>query len=225
MKIRKIPITPTQVSQLMARFRALKATIRPHLSDEELIRYTMQTLEPSALERVTAHLDACQACASEAERLLKSSSAWRGAAGERRLAALREQLLGEEKKQSQQLSLSGRLAQWLEQMTASWQATFQAQQALAADSQGKRRRRIWQYQSPDGEWRGYAVLDQRGDVTFRITCKEMALIERALQLRWGECRRDVQFQQVSATEVGAKVVVLSHECPDDWPEIALEVVA
>lgn len=224
MKIRKIPMTPRQVSQLMARFRVLKATIGPHLSDEELIRYTMQTLEPSALERVATHLEACQACTSEAERLLKASSTWRGTVGERRLAALREQLLGEEKKERQPPSLSGGLAQWLQQMAASWQATFQVQQPLVADSEGKRRRRIWQYQSPDGHLRGYAVLDQRGDVTFRITCKEMALLERTVQLRWGECRRDIQFQQVSATEIGAKIVVLSHECPDEWAEIALDVV-
>ena len=54
----------------------------------------------------------CVVCAAEAERLVDASQVWFGVAGERRLAALRERVLGKEKKASDQPSLSERLAQW-----------------------------------------------------------------------------------------------------------------
>lgn len=134
-------------------------------------------------------------------------------------------MLGKEKKQTKQPSLSERLAQWLEQMGASWQGALQTQQPQAADTQGKRRRRIWEYHSPDGLLRGVAVLSFRGDVTFRFTSKDMALAGSRFVLRWGKCRREVALRQASATEARAKVVILSHERPDDLSTLIVFTVA
>ena len=52
----------------------------------------------------------------------------------------------------------------------------------------------------------------------------MALAGSRFMLRWGKCRREVALRQVSATAAGAKVVIFSHECPDDLSTpIVLEV--
>ena len=92
----KIPVTAQKASELRALFAAQPASpVSPHLSDDELIGYAMEALHPSDVQHVEAHLALCEECSFEAERLLSAAPAWQGKAGQKRLAALRERVLGE----------------------------------------------------------------------------------------------------------------------------------
>ncbi|MCS7221810.1 MAG: zf-HC2 domain-containing protein [Anaerolineae bacterium] len=70
MKVRKIPVTPEKVDELMALFRGLPAQpVGEHLTDGEFIAYVMGTLSADEVARLDIHLDSCLACAAEVERL------------------------------------------------------------------------------------------------------------------------------------------------------------
>jgi hypothetical protein len=89
MKEREIQVTADQIHKLITEVRALPSTpIGDHLSDDEFIGYTMETLEPQQMERIDAHLASCPECATEMERLVEASEVWRGEKGEQRLAEL-----------------------------------------------------------------------------------------------------------------------------------------
>jgi hypothetical protein len=73
----KIQVTTKQVNKLIADLRALPdRPVGAHLSDDEFIDYTMETLEPPEIERLDTHLASCMDCVAEMERLVGAAEIW-----------------------------------------------------------------------------------------------------------------------------------------------------
>ena len=88
--------TPDQIRRLLAETTAAGGTTAPeggHLSHEEFVNYTLAALPDAERGRVQAHADRCAACGEEVRFLAAALAEWRGPAGRRRLAAMRERIL------------------------------------------------------------------------------------------------------------------------------------
>lgn len=216
--ITKIPVTAQKVSQLMTLFAAPPAS--SHLSDDELIGYAMQTLHSSDVPQVEAHLALCEECMVEVQQLLSAAPTWQGKTGEKRLTALRERVFAEMGLAPDSLQERLRLA--LQEIRASWQATFANQPAWAAATADGEARSVWEGEFQDGLLRVEGELDPNGDLTFWFDSEEMALQGKHFRLSWQELEREFTLRQVSATEVGAQVLILAHERPAEWMEFVLE---
>lgn len=224
MKTRKIQVTAKKVDELMALFRTLPAEpVGEHLSVDEFTGYAMGKLLTAEVQRLDEHLASCPNCATEMERLLEASEAWRGEQGKQRLAALRERLIGQLPTPDQP-SLRKRLAQRLQEAMENWQDTFSRRElAWAAATDDEDGREIWNWQSDDGRLRGHAVLEKNGNLTYRFVSGELELQGARFYLCLGALRREVVLRRVSETEVGARVVVPAHARPADPADFSLEV--
>ena len=67
--------------------------IGDHLTDDEFIRYGRGELSDEESNKIGNHLESCDECATEAERLIEGFKAWRGEAGKQRIDALRKRCL------------------------------------------------------------------------------------------------------------------------------------
>jgi hypothetical protein len=86
---RKVRATVGQLRRLIEDARGVPpAATGAHLSDDQFVAYSMDPpdLGPEVLAIVEQHLRSCAECADRAELLLSVSEAWRGPAGEQRLA-------------------------------------------------------------------------------------------------------------------------------------------
>jgi anti-sigma factor RsiW len=229
MKTRKIQVKANQLNSLIGDVRAVPAEpVGYHLSDDQFIDYAAETLTPEEVQQTDQHLASCPDCAEEMERFVAASEVWRGEPGKQRLAALRERL---QPVPPPALALYERFSEALQQAQESWQALFPKKPAneelarlpLAAATFDEERREIWNWQSEDGSLRGHAVLAGNGDLTFRFESKELNLDGRRFHLRLGSLPREMVWQRVSETEVGAKIVIPRSERLSDTTEISLEM--
>ena len=91
MKRKPIRATGAQIDRLLGDVKAVPAgPIGEHLTDDQFVAYSMDPPELSAeaTAAIDAHLSSCEACAAQMEHLLTVSEAWRGPAGQQRLASL-----------------------------------------------------------------------------------------------------------------------------------------
>ena len=77
-----------------------------HISDEQFIEYSSDSLSEDEVQNVLAHLEACDLCADRMEQLLEGVKAWQGIEGRRRFNTLQEQLLPDLLDQSSSESIS-----------------------------------------------------------------------------------------------------------------------
>lgn len=75
---KKNQYTTAQLNKLITEIRALpRKPVGDHLSDDEFIGYTLETLDPQHFERVDGHLASCPECTTEMKRLIEASEEWR----------------------------------------------------------------------------------------------------------------------------------------------------
>ena len=92
MPVRKV--TKGQLDKLIKDIRTVPSEkVGDCLTDDEFIRYVREELSEDESKRIDQHLESCDECLTEAERLVEGSEAWRGEAGKQRLDALRKRCL------------------------------------------------------------------------------------------------------------------------------------
>jgi hypothetical protein len=90
----KIEVSMSKVEKLRKLLSA--ASIEPesdHLSDEQFVKYSSDSLSEDEVNKILAHLETCDLCADRMEQLLEGVNAWQDVEGRRRLNTLQEQLL------------------------------------------------------------------------------------------------------------------------------------
>lgn len=205
---RKIPL----INDLMADLVALPTeVVGSHLSDEELFDYIMGRVSVSKTEQIDIHLASCAACAEEADLLVDASLPWQGKAGERRLAALRERVLGKltiPSKQSEKApSLLERLAEQLRNIRfPDITPTFALAGAYADSAKA-----LFDGQTEDGSLRWRIVQDQKKNLIVRFGSHELELEGQRVRLRIGEWERQVALRRVAPDQVGGEIVITRAE--------------
>ncbi len=238
MSTRKIKLTQKKTDELMADLKAAAGTGGEHLSDDDFVGYSMQTLTPAEVARVDEHLTSCAECTRGIERMVAASQAWRGREGEQRLEALRRRILLERFKKA----LAEALENWRALVSLPdqelWNSLFgyevrrdwrsllgreglwRPAQVTASDDEG--RRKIWKWRSPDGLLMGHAVLVEEGDLIFRFASDELELAGTPLAIRVGREYYLAKLERVSRKQVGAEIIIPADQVPADATEIAIE---
>lgn len=223
MKTRKIKVEAKKVDELMALFRAMPdEPIGEHLSDDQLVSYTLEMLTAEQVESLDAHLATCSQCSTEMEQLLETSEAWRGQKGEQRLDALRLHIQAElfDATLSDAMQTGGSpglpprkpslLEQLLEQLgsVVLWSnPLFRARSPAAAEAAAP-----WEDgQTEDGTLRWRIVNDEEGNRIIRFGSNELTLDGVRWQLFAGDWQREFVWRQVAPDQVGAEIVVTHEE--------------
>jgi hypothetical protein len=95
MTTRNLRATPRQIGRLADAIRSVPSQlVGDHPSEDQFIGYSMDPpeLSDAIIAKMDAHFSSCDDCAGRMEHLLEVSDAWRGEAGQRRLANLSLQI-------------------------------------------------------------------------------------------------------------------------------------
>jgi hypothetical protein len=174
-----------------------------HLSDDEFISYSMETLTVEEVQRVDEHLASCPECAEQMEQLMEASEAWSGEQGKERLAALRQRVLGDTP-----TTLKENLVEHL----AEYIFTFSELQVAYADT-GEGVKELKSGETEDGRLR-WKVLKKEGNVIVRFGSHVMTAGTR-LHLKAGDFQCEVVLKKVAPDQVGAEVVITYEE----WEQV------
>lgn len=233
MKERKVYVKASQVDRLIEGLRNLPSKpVGDHLRelpDDQVVDYMMETLASEDVDRIDIHLASCPECNEEMLWLLEESQAWRGTRGEQRLTAFRERVrkaISAKDRSAPHAAVAavGPATEKPERVVGAWvrevfdQMLADLRRALgggdivwecAPDEEGSRL--MWRWPSPDGRLQAHAVREENGDWTFRIAAEALELEGKYVELRLGPMRRTEKLEQVSATEVGAEIVIARQD--------------
>jgi hypothetical protein len=207
--------------------RNLKFT---HLTDSELAAYDYQQLEQIDLARVEAHLKQCFICERQFELLREESSALNNHVVTAEDVAFVGQLT-EQTVLTQQSSVDGRaetarelpwrerLAEYLRQLVAIWQVSFEPRRR---DIEGEE---VWRWESEDGRLQVRATMEKNADMIVHFSSNEMELDGARLLFRLGLLSQELTLRRISESEVAARVAI-------PWPyrqgnmmaDISIEIV-
>ena len=199
-----------------------------HLSESELIAYCDDERDQIRRARMEAHLKQCFICERQLELLREEGAALRN----RRITdedvalvdkmielaqkpAVAEPLLEIEKKSS----LQGRLAEYLRQVVASWQASF-----MKGAVRGDQSEEVWQWQSKDGGLQVRATMERNADLTIHFSSNEIDLDGARLKIHLGKMSQEITLERVSESEVYAKVAVPRQYRRGGIADISIESV-
>ena len=209
--------------------RNLKFT---HLTESELAAYCDQEVDQIGRARVEAHVKKCFICERQLELLREENTALSQRTITADDVAFVERLMeqtGQAPGRSPaspaeiatELPLQKRLAEYLRQMVASWQISF-GHGALRGEAvQGEE---VWRWQSEDGKLQAHATIEKNADLTIHLSSKDMELEGSRLNVRLGTMSHEITLQQVSESEVDARVAVPWRQRPRNMADISIESV-
>jgi hypothetical protein len=94
MNMNQLNITTEQVNQYIRELLAIPdKPVGNHLTEDEAINYSMESLSDEEEKRVDTHLSSCLNCAAEMEQFITESAVWDGPEGAKRLENLRDIIL------------------------------------------------------------------------------------------------------------------------------------
>jgi hypothetical protein len=85
-------------------------------------------------------------------------------------------------------------------------------------------REVLRWESAQEALSGHVVVQSNGDLTFRVWSQDLTQLGKRVVLHLGSRLREEVLRQVSATEVGAEIVVPRSQRPSDLREISFELV-
>jgi hypothetical protein len=119
------------------------------------------------------------------------------------------------------ISWRERLAEYLEQMVASWQFQFAQAATRSAHDQGEE---VWQWQGLDGKLQARAILEKNAALTIHFSSTEIDLDGVRLNVRLGPLNHEITLRQVSDGEVHGKVEISRRSRPRKLADISIELL-
>ena len=197
------------------RFEDLEDTLRNlklvHVSEADLTAYCDRALDPTARDRVEAHLRQCFICSRELESIKEENEGLHNFAPTVEDVAFVDRLVGQPQLQPTTSDSSSRdidnpikdrLVEYLRQMMASWQACF-AGGAVRGETNEEV---VWSWQSTDGSLQARATLENT-DLAIQVTSKEVELEDTRLQIRLGAVTHEITLERTSNSEISARVEI------------------
>jgi len=195
-----------------------------HLTEAELAAYCDQESDAFTSARVEAHLKQCFVCERQLELLQEESAALDNpkltAEDIAFVERLMEQVPDERfRERGGEIPVREKLADYLRQMVASWQVTFEP---VRRDFNVQRD--LWQWQSQDGKLQARATMEENGDLTIHIYSNAMELEGTRFKVRLGLLSQEITLQQISDSEVAAKVAVPWQQRQGDMADLSIESI-
>jgi len=203
-------MTPKQIKATAGQMRQLiddvtqvaQKVLGDHLTDEQFVGMSMDPpeLEPETLAQVEQHLSSCSECSDRMEHLLTVSEAWRGPAGEKRLADVSQRIRDHFVAATPTVtdvvaSAAARLAEWLGQLPQRSAALGAAAGAsFAAESRAKS-----EHLSIDE--------DEAGDLHIRISSYDCSLAGTRVVIE--PFGRALTLEQLMPDQVGGEALIPS----------------
>ena len=201
MRIRKVKVTKEKLDNLVFALHNIPTAIMgDHLTDDEFIRYVREELSEEESDRIDTHLESCDECATEAERLTEGSNAWYGEQGKKRLAAFRSRCL---------------FARTLSQAAKD----FSQFELLVADDGSTRKIWDWHNDMISVNISISIIQDANDNWIFLFSSKDMSLQDKKFSLNIVSLKYEVVLRKVSQDEIGAKVVVPNYARPQSIKSI------
>ena len=166
--------------------------IGEHLSDNEFIRYVMGDLSEQELLIADEHLNSCDECVTEMERLLDAYEVWQ--------TPLKRQHLHDLEKHCA-------LVRTLYQATEDWK---RSSMLVASD---KANHKIWEWQNDI--FHISVNEDANGNWTFWFSSSDLSYENKHFRLHLASVEREIVLKKVAEGEVGAKVVISGYERPSN----------
>lgn len=204
----KINLSKEQLTALLDRLHAApQGASGEHLTDTQIIDYTLEGISPTEQTVITEHMDACPACAARVEHILNQTRAWESAGGAKQLEKRRKELLQSTLDQLvPRTSLLGRLADELGRIVLRPPLALAPGYARAAtpaiEAEG---------QSESGLLQWYYGLDETGSLVVRVSSFNTQLQGMRVLLRAGGWQRLVELELVEPGQVGVETVISTDE--------------
>ncbi len=196
-----------------------------HLTESELAAYCDQELDQIDHARVEAHLKQCFLCERELELYREESAALSNRMITDEDVALVERLMKQPEQGQRpdpvevacEVPLRGRLADYLRQMIANWQVSFQA--ARHSD-EGEE---VWRWQSDDGYVLARATIEKNADMIVHFSSTEMGLEGTKLRFRLGQLSQELTLRRTSESEVAAQIAIPWPYRRGNMADISIEI--
>jgi hypothetical protein len=199
-----------------------------HLTISELEFYADRKLDRASRVRAEAHINECFIC----KRRLANLEEHNAALNNQKVTAKDKALVKSVVKQSQsdapdtartgkRLSSRERLAEYLRQFIAVWQATFIKHAVRGSLKPGKE---VLRSESEDGIFEARAVLEKNASLTIHISSSDLDLHDVKLKVSLGPTIRRVTLERISESEVYAKIEVSKRERPRNLTDISIEII-
>jgi hypothetical protein len=198
-----------------------------HLTDDELDTYRGQGLDEIGLARAEAHLKLCLICERRLALLREEGAALEDREVTAEDVAMVKRVMQQRRSQQQTDGsnpdevatgrlLPDRLAEYLSQAAASWQAHFMRRVAVRGSTE------VWNWQSDDGLLKAVATLEENTVLTIHFSSEKTEWEGARFKVRLGPVSRETTMQRVSDSRVYARVEVPLRERPKNLSDISIE---
>ncbi len=204
-----------------------------HLTEDELDSYRERSLDDIGRARADAHLKLCFICERRLLLLKQESAALDKGEITAADAALVKRVMQEVPNRGEpdgsrpvegagRLLLSKRLAEYLRQVVASWEASFSPMKPVYRGVQtGKE---VWRWQSEDGVLKAWAVLEKNADLAIHFSSGEPGLEGARIKVRLGPFSQEITLQRLSELEVHARFAVPKEKRRKNLAGISIDLV-
>jgi|GEM_PF-6354936 len=210
---KQIVVTTEQLQHVLTDLQNL---VTEHPSEEELTDYAFGDLTADEQQGLETHLADCGECREQIAALRQSAEPWQGAAGEQRLANLRQRLLDTAIPKTPAAAAASPLAKLAEQLrrvllsfkNLSVPGDLQVAYAKTPPPEPEG------FQTEDGSLRGLMVYDEQGNLNITFSSRVLAEGVKLRLRSSGEWRRGVILTRKTADQVGAKISISGAEIAD-----------
>lgn len=201
-----------------------------HLTEDELLAYRDQELDEIGLSRAEAHLKLCLVCERGLALLREELVALENVEITPEDVALVERVMLEARSsrsldqnlpEASRVPLADRLAGYLSQVTAFFQADFLAMTPVRDSVPPGQEISNWV--SDDGLLSASIILEDTSDLTIYISSTERGLAGQRVRVRLGSFSAETTLRRASEFEVYAKVTVPERDRPRSLSSITIEM--
>jgi hypothetical protein len=208
----------------------LKSSRLDHLTEDELLAYRDQELDEIVLSRADAHLALCLLCEKALAAVREELTALESVEVTPEDFALAKRVIEEEGRSIQPLasglptetqpSLAERLAEYLHQLTQSWQNFFLTLEPVRGTvGPGME---IQEWVSDDALFFASITIEDTSDITIHISSKERGLAGQRIRVSLGSFSGETTLRRASQSEVYGKVTVPELQRPARLDSITIE---
>ena len=210
--------------------RDLMKAVYRHLTKDEIEHYCGRKLDRITQARAEAHFKLCPLC----DRLLTISNAEKQDMDDVEITAgdvaLARRVISQMTRDGGPAlavgdgtgTLSTRIAGYLEQLMARWKAHFE--KVRTADRDGQGGKEIWRWDSEDGVFKSWAVLEANTDLTIHLTLAEAGFEGTRIGIKLGTFYGEASLQRGGDTSSHAALVVPKRERPKKLESISIEIM-
>jgi invasion protein IalB len=192
--------TSAQIEQILADLRHVPpAPAGDHLSEDELIRYSMDMVSGDELERLDRHLASCAKCCDEVIDLMEAAARW-AAADSKASAAAAVRAAPE------------RLADaWMAMLRSRIVIFHVPEMAPAYAAAAKTHPRPHDGQTPDRHLRWRCLLERDGSLVVRLATDLPGAAGATVRVQAGNVAREGRFKSVATDEAFCEVIFSAEE--------------